>query len=382
MRPVWAMVRKDLSISRRSPTFLAITVLVPLIFVGLYVLLVRVSATSPVAVAQEGSGPHSARMVSVLTGMSSVDGRFFEIRTTNPVEARRMFDDGEVGAVLTVPADFDARVEAGQPVSLPLTVFNINSDGTKNFQLRAEHAVRQFAAGAPSPASDAGGGRLVAVDETSAFQRDMRITTYLGTGLLMFAVLYAAMVNTGTLVAREWEDRTAKPLVLSPSGNAPFIGGKWLAALAQTALSLVLVLAGLAWLLDYPVTGLGWQSVLAVAAIFCYGAGFGALIGVALRRSLPMIPICVVLAVTHFFASGYESYLRGFAHDGAVGWLWRLTSWMPLAPLTDQIRFEVSGLGDGAFDWPAFGWTLMGAVALSTLAVARMRRALKFTQGQ
>lgn len=211
MRSIWALAGKDLTVTRRSPTFLAITVLVPLVFVGLYALLVQVSATSPVAIAQEGTGPHSQRMVQVLKDMSSVDGEFFEIRTTDPDEARRMFDDGEIGAVLTIPADFDRSVEAGRPVSVPLQVFNINSDGTKNFQLRAEHAVRQFAAD--------GGGSLATVKETSAFSEDMRITVYLGTGLLMFAILYASMVNTGTLVAREWEERTAKPLVLSPSAT-------------------------------------------------------------------------------------------------------------------------------------------------------------------
>ncbi|MBC2907643.1 ABC transporter permease [Streptomyces cupreus] len=374
MRSIWALAGKDLTVTRRSPTFLAITVLVPLIFVGLYALLVQVSATSPVAIAQEGTGPHSQRMVQVLRDMSSVDGEFFEIRTTDPDEARRMFDDGEIGAVLTIPADFDQRVEAGRPVAVPLQVFNINSDGTKNFQLRAEHAVRQFAAD--------GGGSLATVKETSAFSEDMRITVYLGTGLLMFAILYASMVNTGTLVAREWEERTAKPLVLSPVGNAPFVLGKWLAAAVQTVVSMVGVLLGLAWLLDYPVSSLGWNSLLAMIVLFAYGAGFGALIGVALRKSLPMIPICVVLAVTHFFVSGYESYLRGFAHGGAVEGLWQATHWAPMGLLTDQMRFEVSGLKTVSLDWSAMGWTLAAAATLTTLAVVRMRRALSFSQGQ
>lgn len=375
MKPVMSLVRKDLTVTRRSPLFLAITVLVPLIFVALYALLVKVSATSPVAVAQEGTGPHSSQMLTLLSDISSVDGEFYEIRTTDPAEARRMFADGEVGALLTIPADFDQRVAAGGQVSLPLQVFNINSDGTKNFQLRAERAIREFAAQSP-------GAELVSVTETSTFPRDMQITVYLGTGLLMFAVLYASMVNTGTLVAREWEERTAKPLVMSPAGNSTFVLGKWLAALAQTLVSLVLVLAGLAWLLDYPVLELGWNSVVAVVALFCYGAGFGALVGVALRRSLPMIPICVVLAVTHFFLSGYESYLRGFAHDGPVGWLWQLTHWTPMGPLTDQMRFEVSGLREASIDWAAFGWTLAAAAVLTALAVTRMRRALVFSQGQ
>ncbi|MEW2386381.1 ABC transporter permease [Micromonospora sp. NPDC047707] len=375
MRPLLALVRKDITISRRSPLFLAITVLVPLVFVGLYGLLVKVSATSPVVVAQEGAGPHSDRMMQVLSEMSSVDGAFFEIRTADPEEARRLFDDGSVGAILTIPRDFDNRIDNARPVSLSLVVYNINSDATKNFQLRAEDAVRRFAEGMP-------GVRLAQVEETAVFREDMRITTYLGTGLLVFAVLYASMVNAGTLVAREWEERTAKPLVLSPVGDSSFVLGKWLAALIQTLISLTFVIIGLAWLLKYPVARLGWASILALLALFGYGAAFGALLGVLLRRSLPMIPICVVLAVTHFFVSGYESYLRGFAHDGGVEWLWRLTQWAPMAALTDGIRFEVSGIGTRTLDWAALGWTLLGATGVTVMAVVRMRRALSFSQGQ
>lgn len=370
------LLRKDLRVSSRNPLFSLISVLVPLVFVALYSLIVAVSATSPIAVAQHGYGPHSNALVDKLTTMSSVDGRFFEIRTTEPAEAERMFAEGDVGAILEIPAEFDAMISAGVPAPVPLTVFNINSDGTKNFELRVEHALRAIA-------SDGhGGAGLVKVEEDTVFARDMKITTYIGTGLLVFAVLFAAMINTGTLIAREWEDRTAKPLMLSPGGHIPFISGKWLGGLVQTVVSVFLVLAVLALLLDYPVTQLGWASWLALATLFCYGAGFGALLGALLRQSLPLVPIAVVIAVVHFFLSGYESYIRGFAHGGALEAMWQVSSWWPMADLADQMRFEVTGLGEAAVDWPAVAATLLLGALLSTLAVLRLRRQLSFAHGQ
>lgn len=372
-----AMVRKDLTVSLRSPTFVIITVIVPLVFVSLYALLVTVSTTQPVAIAQEGEGPHTERLVEELRTMDNVDGELFEIRTTDPDEAWEMFDGGQVGAVLTVPADFDARVTAGQPVEVPLRVFNINADGTKNFELRAEHATRVFAM------ETAGAGvQLTSVTEDTHFAEDLKTTAYLGTALLMFAVLYASMVNTGTLVAREWEERTAKPLVMSPIGNTPFLTGKWLAAGAQTLAGVVLVLAGLYWLLDYPVFSLGAESWLSLLLMFVYGSAFGSLLGVALRRSLPLVPLCVVIAITHFFLNGYESYMRGFAHGGAIEWLWRTTEWWPIAGVTQQLRLDATGLGSGGPDWIALSGTALLAVVLTALATARMRRQLRFTQGQ
>lgn len=375
-RPLLALVSKDLKVSRRSPLFLAITVLVSLVFVSMYALLVQVSASSPVAVAKEGQGPASDRFLAILEDMSTVDGAMFEIRTTDPAEARSMYAAGEVGAVLEIPADFDDRVASGETTAVPLTVFNMNSDSTKNFQLRVERAIREFGAAVAT------GGALVEVSETSSFAHDMRITDYLGTGLLMFAVIFAAMVNTGTLIAREFEDRTAKSVVLSPAGQWPFVGAKWISAAVQTLISLVLVLAGLWLLLDYPVLQLGPRSGLALLALFVYGAAFGALLGVGLRKALPIVPLCVVVAVTHLLISGYESYIRGFAHGGALEGLWHATGWWPMGALTDQIRFEVTGLGAGGIEWAAMGWTLAIAAVLSVLAVGRLRRQLVFAQGQ
>lgn len=375
-RPMAAMVRKDLRVARRSPLFPAITVLVALVFVGMYALLVQVSATTPIAVAKVGSGPWSDRLLEIVTTMRTIEGELFEIRATDAERAQEMFAEGEVGAVMEIPAGFDERVESGQAIAVPLRVYNINSDATKNYQLRVERAMRELGAEAPGVAP------LISVDEHPAFAQDMRISVYLGTGLLMFAVVFSAMVNTGTLIAREWEERTAKLLMLSPAGQLPFVTAKWVGAGVQTVISLALVLLGVWLLLDYPVTHLGVRSWIALLALFAYGAALGALLGVALRRSLPIVPLCVVVAVTHLLVSGYESYIRGFAHGGAVEWLWWATHWWPMAPLTDQIRFEVSGLGPTGINWPALLWTLAVAAALTLLAVGMLRRQLVFAQGQ
>ncbi|MTE21403.1 ABC transporter permease subunit [Streptomyces sp. TRM43335] len=373
---VRAMVGKDLTVSRRNPTFVIITVLVPLVFVSLYALLTTVSTTQPVAVAKEGDGPHSERMMRVLETMRNADGELFEIRTTDPRTAREMFADGEVGAVLTIPAEFDRRVEDGEPVALPLKVFNINADATKNFQLRTEHAVRVFSQQRSADVA------LTEVEEDSHFSEDMKTTVYLGTSLIMFAVLYASMVNAGTLVAREWEERTAKPLVLTPTGTTPLLLGKWIGAGSQTVVSTLLALLGLYLLLDYPVLSLGPVSWLSLLLLFCYGSALGSLLGAVLRRSLPLVPLCVVVAITHFLLNGYESYMRGFAHGGLVEWTWAATHWWPVSGITQQIRQDVTGLGGPGVDWAALGWTAVAAAVLTLLATARMRRQFRFTQGQ
>jgi ABC-2 type transport system permease protein len=374
LRSTLAMVRKDLLVNLRNPLFLAISVAVPLLFVTLYALVVQVSATNPIAVARASQGPASEAFVTILQEMESVDGRFFRVLTLDPEEAFALYRRGDVGGVLEIPPSFDAQLARGEPAEVRLHIYNINSDGTKNLQLRLDHAIYRFQAAQP-------GAPFVAIDERPVFPRDMSIKTYLGTALLMFAVVFAAMLHTGSLLTREWEERTAKLVVLSPRGLAPLLLGKWLGALVLTGLSTALVLPVLALTLGYPVASLGGASWAYLLAWFLYGAALGALLGVGFQQSLPMVPLCVVIAVGHFFLSGYESYIRGLAHDGGLLWAWRLSSWWPLARLADALRFEVAG-EPGPFAWYAYAGAVLLALVLTVPAVGALGRRLRFAQGQ
>jgi hypothetical protein len=90
----------------------------------------------------------------------------------------------------------------------------------------------------------------------------------------------------------------------------------------------------------------------------------------------------VVLAVAHFLVSGYESYIRGFAHGGVVEPLWQATAWIPLARLTDAMRFEAAGLAQPDGLGAAVGWSIALAAGLTAVAMWRLTRTLRFTQGQ
>lgn len=212
----------------------------------------------------------------------------------------------------------------------------------------------------------------------------MSFTRYMGASLLMFAILYASMVNTGSLVAREWEDRTAKAVVLSPRGLWPLIAGKWVAAFVQTFLTMIFVALTLWLTLDYPVLGLGPQSWIPLLLLFLYGSALGVLLGVTLRRSLPLVPIAAVLAVVHFLVVGFESYMRGYAHGGFVEFLWQLARFWPVSGTIDQIRFTVEGLEPFYIDSQQHHllWLTAVIVALVSAAVTVLRKRLRFAQGQ
>lgn len=377
MQSITAMLRKDLRVTWRSPLFAVISILVPVAFTFLYAIVIHVSTTSTIAIADEDSSARSEQLIQVMEEMHNDDGDYYEILTTDPEHAHQMYEDGQVGAVLTIPAGFEEQVDAGSPPQVELALFNINADGTKNQHLRLEQALNTFnAETGTSPET------RLQISEETVLDHDISITVYLGSALIMFAALYSGIVNSGVAIAREWEDRTAKALILSPAGPKALIAGKWLSSLVISVATIGCAILGVGAVLGFPLHQLGFLSLVSLGVVWLYGAALGTLLGVTLRKSLPLIPIAVILAVGHFLVSGYESYIRGFAHGGVVEALWQSTQWIPLSHLFDAIRFETANLAQPpGLVWGLIASTLI-AVALAALAAARLARTGAFTQGQ
>lgn len=374
IRAMVHFIMKDGKLSLRNPLFLIISVALPLVFVSLYSMVIQVSATNPVVIARESYGIHSDRFLHILRTMGSVDGPYFRIETEDHVQAFKRYELGKAAAVIHIPKDFDRRVDAGEQVEIGLHVVNMNSDGTKNFQLRLEHAIYDYQR-TFYPAEN------ITFQEHRAFEQDLSIKRYLGSGLLMFTVIYAAMVITGTLIAREWEDKTVKLLLLSPRGFPPFVAGKWMSALLQTVLITGAVLLVLYIILGYPAERLGLPAIISLLAFYVYGASIGTLLGVTLQKSLLVVPVSAIMSIGHFLLCGYESYIRGFAHSGFLKWAWEFASWLPISGLTDQIRFSMVGIGE-SWNTAALAWMLLLVAALTAWAILHLKRKLTFAQGQ
>lgn len=377
MQSIAAMLTKDLKVAWRAPLFALVSILVPVAFTSLYAIIIHVSTTSTIAIADEDGSDRSRQFIQVMEEMHNNDGDYYEILTTDPERAREMYASGQVGAVLTIPAGFEDDLDEGQRPRVELALFNINSDGTKNQHLRLESALNTF-----NTDTDSSSAARLRISEETALDHDIPISIYLGSALIMFAALYSGIVNTGVAIAREWEDRTAKALILSPAGPAGLITGKWLSSLVLSLVTVGCAVLGVGGVLGFPVHQLGPLSLVSVAVIWLYGAALGTLLGVTLRKSLPLIPIAVILAVGHFLVSGYESYISGFAHGGIVEALWQSTRWIPLSHLFDAIRFETANLPQPS----GLGWGLVAstviAVTLAAFSATRLARTGAFTQGQ
>ncbi|MBY7142575.1 ABC transporter permease [Virgibacillus sp. NKC19-3] len=327
------MMLKDLKTSFRNPSMLILSIIVPIVFIFLYSLISQLSTTNPIVIAQHSDDPASNALTTIMEEMEIEDGPYYEIRTLDPDEAFHMYQNGEAPALVEIPEDFDQQLQQSEPPNVKLYVHNMNSDATKNFQLRLSHALHQFQENEDSE-------HLIDIHEASStFETDISMKLYVSIGLLMFAVIYSGMVNTATLLTREWEERTSKEISLSPNGFAPLLIAKAFTAFLLTTVTTILVMILMAFTLNFPIENVSLAVIGWLVILFLIGASLGAFTGVTIKKSLPVITLSAVIGISLYLLCGNESSIRGFAYGGPIAFVWRLSSYLPMSYITDTIRF-------------------------------------------
>lgn len=361
----WAIAVKDWRRFIRQPYLMVISVVIPLVFIFFYSIIVPLSATGPIMIADEDRSPESAALIEQMRTIHSVEAPYFEIITTDPERTRTAFDSGQSLAMVVIPSGFGAATHDGD-ARVELHLNNINSDYSKNLRLRLDLAVSNLNAELTHPA--------ITVRERSWLPTDPTMLGYISTSLLLFGCLYAGMVNTGLAVASEWNDRTVKSLLLAPVGRATLVAGKVISGLGQSLVSIALVLIVL-------IIGFGFRPVGSMAAMVAImavttimGAGIGAAFGVASKKTLAASSVLIALAIGFFLVCGNEESMRGLAWSQPMQSLWGLSRALPptysfLAARSIFLTGDTSQLTENLL--------IVGGSALAVLALASwlLRRA-------
>ncbi|MEN1969175.1 ABC transporter permease [Lentibacillus sp. N15] len=370
-----SIVEKDLKISARNTAMLILSIIVPVVFIFLYSLVAQLSFTNPVAISKGSEGIYSDQFVDMMKEMKSVDGSYFEILTTDPEKASKQYESGKVAGLIEIPSTFDESIENGEVPKVTLSVHNMNADTTKNLQLRLSHAIYLFQ---EKLAPD----QNIAVDKGfSKFEQDVSFKWYTGIGLLVFAVLYAAMVNTGMLLAREWEDRTAKELILTPASFSSLILGKWITSFIQTFVSTLLVMAVLFFVLDFPLTRMNMTFVFWLFILFLLGASIGALAASTIKKTLPIVTLSALVGISIYLISGNESSIRGFAHGGVIEFIWKIATYIPVTDITNQLRLLII-TGSSTFNMMSLVMTTGLILVFGAASIHMLRKGLRLSGGQ
>ncbi len=375
MRETWAaigaIVVKDWTRFFRQPFFMAISVIIPLVFIFFYSLVVPVSATNPIMIADEDRTAASAQFIDAMRDIRSVEAPYYEIITTDALTTRRAFDDQAALAMVVIPEGFANDVTAGD-ARVELHLNNINSDYSKNLRLRLDYATRLV--------NDQLAGPVVQVRETSWLPTDPTMLGYISTSLLLFGVLYASMVNTGLNVASEWNDRTVKNLLLAPVGRGALVTGKVLSGLGQSVPSILLVLLVLIFGFGFQPRGNPFLMAGIVILTMLLGAGIGVLVGVLSKKTLAVTSGLITVAILLFLVAGNEDSMRGLAWGQPITALWQFSLVLPPTYAFGATR---SLFLTGETSTLARDLTIVAAaaIALLSLAVFALRRAYSNLSG-
>jgi ABC-type multidrug transport system permease subunit len=400
MRAVWGMARNDLAVWRRSPAAMA-AALLPALGMGVLVAVLTVSVgQQPVALVTQGTGPLARQMAGILKR----DKDAYSLREMTEEAAEQAIARQEIAAIVVVPPDFDARVQAAD-AAVDLYLNNVDIDLADDLRRSVTRSVARFDAPdlivtgelrdivsnmrLPNP-------YRISIAEHDLRQTDVSFLQYQVIPIIVLIVISVGMLGTAVLTARDFERGTAKVLVLSAARRSALVMGRLLGGVALTlALVAPLVAAGYGthfihrcdggsrlwvmlvlsapcgWVLP-PVT---WTHGLALVALLiavtAMTVGLGTLLGVALRDvSLVTMSGLNAAALLFFLGGGFTTVAF-------------LPPWLQAASRLVPTSYAIDGLRQALFypDLTGVGRDLLVlsicaavSVALASLGLSRAWR--------
>src|SRR6266849_1730202 len=100
-----ACIRKDVKNLLTERAFLFQCLILPINYNLLLILFALAGSNAPTAVVLQEQGPYAQAMVQALASAHS-----FSLSETTERQAEELMQQGEIVAIVTIPADFDSRV--------------------------------------------------------------------------------------------------------------------------------------------------------------------------------------------------------------------------------------------------------------------------------
>ena len=358
-RTIWAILRKDLLTWLRQPTNVVATIVPPLAFLLIEALGAAAVGRSPVALVVQDRGQQGAQIAQAIR-----DADVFRLQEVNEQQAKVLLKNLDVVAIITIPPDFSQRVQAHEQAPIDVTVNNLNLDFTNDIRRAVPDAITQFyqAQGSASPIK-------VTLKEHDLLQRDVELFQYSVLPTIILLLTLSGLVSSSLSTAREWETKTVKELLLSPSTNAAILAGKVLAGFVTTFFLGLLVL-GLGYVLGWiQPEGIYWLSTLLVMTLVAlFSSGLGVAIGAFAQRIQPVIALSILTALYLFFLSGGISVI---AFEPV--WLQNIAAFVPLTYGNHALQMAIfySSSDQLGRDVAVLSISALAALGLGILAMRR-----------
>ena len=292
LRIIWACMNKEIKSALTDRASTIVGVFLPVNFLILMSFFAVSGGLAPTAVVMQDSGPYARQFY-----MAMAHAHSFQLQTASAQEAHDLIQAGNIVAVVTIPANFDARVQQNQKVEVNVQINNLNADFTSDIRRAIPLSITLFYGKAfPHRVP-------ITYSEHDVQARDTGYVPYLTVSILVLTLMVSGFLQAGVPAAREWEHATIKELLLSPASRLSISVGKMLGALVMGSLSVALVLALL--ILIIGVWPLHWGEVLGFTALtMVIFVAFGTLLGTLLKQRQAFTVLAFATTIPLFFLSG------------------------------------------------------------------------------
>jgi len=292
LRVVWACSKKDFQAALTDRLFTVLSLFVPVNLLILMSLFVLAGSNAPTAVVMEDQGPYAQAFYQAMSQAHS-----FRLQITSAAEAEHLITAGQIVAVVTIPADFDAKVQQNQPVQVGVKINNLNTDFTNDIRRAIPLSITSFYAKAfPNLVS-------VSVQENDLYAHDTDYIPYLGVSILVIALMMGGLLQSGTAAAKEWENQTIKELLVSPASRWAITVGKMLGSFILSLGSTVIVLLVLTVFVGVYPQNLGEVFGFTLLSLIIFNT-VGTLLGTVIKTRQPVIALSMGISLPLFFLSG------------------------------------------------------------------------------
>jgi ABC-2 type transport system permease protein len=289
---VIAMIKHWLAISARDRKFVITATLIPLNYLFLFLITVINGNQAPTALVMADRGPYAQAFVRTLRGTDT-----FTLKPRDAAQANRIFQEGRVAAMITIPANFDREVAASRTAPISLRTNNVESDFVDDVQRGADLAIQRFAAHTAP-----GGARLVS-REVDEHPHEVAYIPYVLISIVVVALMIGGLFYGGVNTAREYELRSIIDLMLAPRSRVSLLLGMTIGTFLVAAPGALLILALVS--LAFSVNAASWPEVaLAMALVLVLYSAAGVLLGTALRQRNGLSGLAILLSIPLLSLSG------------------------------------------------------------------------------
>ena len=301
-----ALTRKETRQMLRDRSNLIVGILLPVTLILLFGYGLSFDVTDArIAVVMQDSSPSAQQIVAGLDGSPYLSPRRIPDLTT----AEAMMAAGRTDAILRVPADFSARLAAGDG-QMQLILNGVDTNTAAAIESYVGGAI---ALAAQKQADRAGNkptsGASVTLVQRSWFNEAGISTWFLVPGLVVLVMTLIGAFLTSLLIAREWERGTLESLFVTPTRPIELVLSKLAPYLVIGLIDLILCLLAARFLFHVPMRG-SLAAIMASSTLYLLvSLSLGLLISAATRNQFAASQVALL---TSFLPS---MMLSGFVFD-------------------------------------------------------------------